>query len=1081
MCIFWICKSSESHSKTLITHHQVTDALDAADEALSSSEPHLSRSSSQQPPHVSDEEEQFGKGPSRQLSTAGSVVSQVAASPRQLSASGSVLSQIAESTQDQPELDLAKSVQSEAASMPKQAPAAEQAADSAEDDYNEDFEADELVAEATAVASLPQMMFDNPMGGDKSAVEEEQQYMSGYDNAPSDAQLDLSHAPHVATQLAVSDSGAVKCHMHCGLEEEENQLPEHNDASAGDPMTPAAASTQVLHVNTRLGTAGDGAATVQWSLDVSRDEPEEEAGEDAEEEDSSQGKGRFTKMPSTPFPRKSIFSASGNMADEDFELDEPVSEAIAVASRPQMMYDNPVGDDESAGEEEEQQHMQRFANAPSAGLSHAPHVATQLAVSDNGVVKLHCGLEEEEDRLPEHNDASAGDHVTPATVQWSLDVSRDEPEEDAEEEVSNQGKARSTKMPSTPFPRRSIFSASGNMADDVDIFEPGDDSASDSAAESDFGGSLHRVPSDLRQDSMSEAGVQLTPSYRQTQGRSLQQAADNEQPFAASWRPQPPQEAAHEAGQEAEAVNLAAKATSQTPSRQSSLFGKAASRDMVSGLSTAGTAVPAKQASLNSNEAAAAAVPVTLPSHGSTPVQQVGLEELASGNLSRQPSYAPTPASGNLSKQPSSVLAPASAVSSRRSSFSARIERETSQLLGVGSRQGSNAGSLIMPEADQSPQAVTRTASLSTNPALSPELSSKSFALDSQASSRRVSKRPSFSRPAELSLQSSQISQISRQSSGGTTLAAAAAPSAAASWMPSRQPSVTDPAPPASRQLSQVSRQSSMVSKGAAVVASPAASRGVSRQASLTQPTALSRQISHQPSSASTAAPASQVAASGGVSRQASLTQPIALSRQVSQSNQISRQPSSASTAAPASQMAASRAASRQASLTQPIALSRQATQVSRQPSTASTAAAAAAAAPSEMASTVAAGQPSFNRPASASRRQSGSIAPVPCQTVSGLPSQNVSRVPSRQQSLATRGQPGVGAPHKSPVPDQLVGQTPSVSRTHSMSSQPRRSNSLEAMHRQMSMPSKATAVGTAAPAAAVRRPSQDSEGMVNE
>lgn len=984
------------------------DALDAADEA-SSPELHLSRPGSQQhPPHVSVEEEQSGKGPSRQLSTADSVVSQVAASPRQLSASGSVLSQIAESTQDQAEVDLAESVQSEEASMPKQATAAGQAADSAEDDYNEEFEAEEPVTEATAAASLPQMMYDNLLGSDESAVEEEQQYTGGFDTAPSDA-----HAPDVATQLAVSDNDVVK--LHCGLEEEEDRLPKHSDASAAHHMTPAAASTHVPHLNTRSGMAGDGPATVQWSLDVSRDEPQEDAEEEDEEEGSSQGKGRFTKMPSTPFPRKSMFSASGNP------------------------------DDESAEEEEEQQRMEGFADAPSAGLSHAPHVATQLAVSDNGAVKLHCGLEEEEDRLPQHKDASvtpaaasSSTHVPhvnsqlgtaaggAATVQWSLDVSRDELEEEDEEEGSIQGKGRAAKMPSTPFPRRSIFSASGNMADDVDIFsmtEPGDDSASDSVAESDFGGSLHRVPSDLRQDSMAEAGMQLTPSYRQSQGRSLQQAADNEQPFAASWRPQPDQEAAHEAAQEAKAVNLAPKATNQTPSRQSSLVGKAASGDTASGLSTAGMTVPAKQATLNSNEAAAAAVPATLPSRGSLPVQQVGVERLASDNLSRQPSYVPAAASGNLSKQPSYVPAPASAVSSRRSSIGARVEQETSQLLGVGSCQGSIAGSLT--GADQPPQAVSRTASLSTNPALSPELSSKSLAPDSQASSRMVSKRPSFSRPAELSRQSSQISQISRQSSGGTILAAAAAPSAAASWTASTQPSVANPAAPASRQFSQVSRQPSMVGTGAAVAASPAASIGVSRQASLTQPTALS--------------------------------------------SQISRQPSTASTAAPASQLAASRAASRQASLTQPIALSRQVSQISRQPSTASAAAAAAVAAPSEMTSRVAARQPSFNRPASASRPQSGSNSLVPS-------SQDVSRVPSRQQSLVTKGQPMLGATH---VPSQEMSQSPSVSRTHSTSSQPRRSNSLEAMHQQMSMPRKATAVGAAAPAVAVRRPSQDNEGVV--
>ena len=867
--------------------------------------------SQQQSAEVSFDNEESSKAPDRQLSTADSVVSQVAASSPQLSSSSSVLSEVAESAQKQPEDDMAESLQSEEASLPDQA-SAEQEADSAEGNYADEFEPDEPAAETTAVALPPQTMYDNPLGDDESAEQQQRQ-----DSRDLNAWAD---APHVATQLAVLDSNVVK--LHCGLEDKD-QPPEYNSDPTGDHVAPAAASAHAPKVNTELSEARGDAAKVQW-IDVSRDEPEEDA---EGKEDSLQGKGRSTKMPSTPFPRRSIFSASVSIAD---------------------------------------------------------------------------------------------------------DV---EPEEDAEEEDGNQARGRFSKMPSTPFPRKSIFSASGNMADDVDIFsttQPGDDSASDqdeSASASDFGGSLHRLLSDVRQDSVAESGMQLTPSYRQTQGRSLQQAADNEQPFAASWRPQP----AKEAAQGAEAVTSASTAMSQKPSRQSSLAssqGQAASGDIQSSLSTAGTTAPV---SVSANEAAAAAVPAPLPSHASLPVQ-FSLDSLASGSLRRQPS---------------NVTAPASAVSSRRSSFNARIELETSQLLGV--RQGSNAGSLA--GADQPSQGVSRTASLGTNPMLSPELSSSSVAptaRPTQEASEMVSKRSSFSKPAEPSQQSS---QISRQSSGEKSLAAAAAPSATISRTASRQPSFTKPAA-LSRQSSQVSRQSSMVSVAAA---SPAASRVVSRQASLTQPIALSRQasqVSRQPSTASvTAAVAPSPAASRVASRQASLTQPTALSRQASQ---VSRQPSTASvTAAVAPSPAASRMASRQASLTQPVALSRQASQIARQPSTAST---AAAAAPSEMAFRVATRQPSFNGPASSSRQSSqreiGGSDPVT--------SHNASRVPSRQQSLVTSG-------HL--ISNQLLGSSPSVSRSQSMSSQPRRSNSLEAMHRQMSMPRKATAV-------AVRKLSQDNEGM---
>ena len=907
----------------------------AADEASPPELQLLDSVSQGQSAEVSCDEQEPRKALARQLSTADSVVSQVDASFRQLSTSGSVLSQISESAHEQPDEDL--ELKFEEASTPSQASAAEQEADSVDGGYADEFEADEPAAEITAAALPPQTIYDNPLGDDELAGEEEQQSTQGFGSTPF-SQLETSHAPHVATQLAVSDNGAVK--LHCDLEEEDRPADYERDVT-GDHMAPPAASTHVPHVNTQFKAPGGDASKVQWSLDVSRDEPEEDA-EDSE--DNIQGKSRSTKMPSTPFPKRSIFSASVHMDD----------------------------DKEDAEEEDADQGKGRSTKMPSTPFPRRSIFGASVSIAD--------------------------------------DV---EPGEDAEEEDGAHGEGRFTKVPSTPFPRRSIFSASGNMADDVDIFsmtQPGDDSASEqdeSAAASDLGGSLHRVSSDIRQDSVAESGMQLTPSYRQTQGRSLQQAADNEQPFATSWRPQP----ANEAAKEAEAVTLAPKTTSQTPSRQSSLAssrGQAASGDVQPSLSTAGTTVPAKQASLTPNKAAAAAVPATLPSHASLPVQ-FSPDRLSSGSLRRQPS---------------NVTAPASAVSSRRSSFSARIERETSQLLGV--RQGSNAASLA--GADQPSQGVSRTGSLGTNPMLSPELSSQSLAPEaraSQESSRMLSKRSSFSKPAGLSQESS---QISCQSSGGKGLAAAAAPSTATSRTASRQQSFTNP-PALSQQSSQFIRQASMVSTAAA---SLAASRVASRQASLTQPIALSTpagQIARQPSTVSTGA-ASQI----GVSP------------------------------------AASRVVSRQASWTQPAALSRQASQISRRPSTASV---AAAAAPSEMASREATRQPSSNRPGSASRQS------IQRQSESNdlVTSQHVSRVPSRQQSLVTRGHP-VRDVHDSPVPDQLVSQSPSVSRTQSMSSQPRRSNSLEVMHRQLSMPRKATAVAAVAPAAAVRTLSQDTEGM---
>ncbi|KAL3142322.1 hypothetical protein ABBQ38_002663 [Trebouxia sp. C0009 RCD-2024] len=833
--------------------------------------------------------EALRQAPSRQLSTADSVVSQGA--PRQLSTSNSSTNEVAESAQGQPEADLCE----EEHLKMSDASGAGQETESAEDDYADEFELDEPVADLTATRLPPQALYGNPQG-DEAGDGCEDDSAGGHMHPPADAS-------HVKTQLSVADeSEYVKVQWSLDVSKDEPQEEEDEEEAADQgssgfskmPATPhpkkksifsamtddvdvsedehmrsADASTWVPRVHTQLRVPeGEGEPVkVQWSLDVSEDEPE-----DDEEEGNDQGKGSFSKMPSTPFPRKSIFSA---MAD----------------------------DSNVEGEEE------------------------------------------------------------PVKVQWSLDVSKDEPE-DEEEEGNGHGKGRFPKMPSTPFPRKSIFSASGNMADDVDIFSttlPNEDSGSESAAESDIGGSLPQGSSDVRQDSAGESSMQLTPSYRQTQRHSLQQAADNEQPFATSWRPQPAP------AQEADAPSLAPTTASQTPSRHSTLVpgqDTASEQGMQSSLSTAGTSVPAKPA--GSNEAAAALVPATLPSHASLPVQ-FSLETLVPGSLSRQPSCLTQPASG---------------VSSRRSSYSARVEREASQLL--GSRQVSNAAS--MNATDQQPQGVSRTASLTSgaNTQLGPVLSSRVLAPQAAdaESNRTASKRSSFSKPASLSRESS---QISRQVSGGKAAAAVAASSAASSRTASRQPSFSSTAV-LNRSPVQVSHQQSMSGTAAAVVPSPAASLMVSRQASLTHPAS--------------------------------------------------------------------------------VALSRQASYISRQPSSASAAAAVAAA-------------ESVNRPASATRqnsqRQVNGDAVMVSRTGPRV-SPSGSSVPSRQQSFAARSPPGIqdAYAHDVPVTGQLSGESSSVSRTKTTSSQPRRSNSLDAMHQQMGMSRKAPAVGSVAPAPVVRRLSND-------
>lgn len=841
--------------------------MDAVGES-SSAAPQL-KVSQQQPSRVIDdtknELEPLRKAPSRQLSTADSAASQVAASDRQLSASLSSTCKVAELAQGQPEADLAEE---EADLEPKHALSARQESESAEDDdYADEFESDELVAQPKSITMPPHKLYHNPLGGDESAEEAEQWDTQG------------SQLHHVA----VSDNSL----------EEEDQPQAYGDDVAGSHMHSPA---EVPHVKTQLRVAEGDSVKVQWSLNVSKDQPEDE-----DEEDDDQGRSSFSKMPPTPYPKRSIFSAT---ADDDLLEDE---------------------------------HMR-----PCDASACVPHVKTQLSLSEEG---------------------------EPMKVQWRLDVSKPEGGDD-EEEGQDEGKGRFSKMPSTPFPRRSIFSASGNMADDVDIFSttlPAEDSGSESAAESDFGGSLPRVSSDVRQDSAGESGMQLTPSYRQTQGRSLQQAADNEQPFATSWRPRPGP------AQEADAVtpNLAPTriSMSQTPSRRSSLVQSqdtAAGEVTQSSLSTAGTSVHAKPA--GSNEAAPAVVPSTLPSHASLPVQ-VSLNTPASvSSLSRQPSYVPGPASG---------------VSSRRSSFSARVERETSQLL--GSRQVSNAAS--MNAAEQPSQGASRTASLSSgaNAQLGPVLSSRVLTPQAAAASeadRKVAKRSSFSKPASLSRETS---GISRQASGGKSSAAVTAPIAASSRTASRQPSFSNPAA-LSRQPSQDSRQSSIMSTAGAEVPSPAASSVVSRQASQTQPAALSsRQASH-----------------------------------------ISRQPSSA-----AGGLAPSKEGARQTSVDRPASAARQ-----------------------------------------NSQRQVGrDDAMVP---------QSESTVSSRQQSLAARSLSGLqdADAHDLPAPGQLSSQ----SSMDSMSSQPHRSNSLEAMHQQMGMLGnrKPTAVGSVAPAAVGRKLSQEGIPMLS-
>ena len=588
--------------------------------------------------------------------------------------------------------------------------------------------------------------------------------------------------------------------------------------------------------------------------------------------------------------------------------------------------------------------------------------------------------------------------------------------------------------PFTPMARASVFTASANLSDNVDIFnktQPAPKAAAAAAADAttaegdsdlapEFGAHLARIRSGLNNESGFESGTALTPSYRRQEGRSLQQAVDNEQPFGTAWRrqalPSPVSEqhiqsvvtapdAVHVApgvteekdpGSGTGAVNtkscLAPKPADQVPSRQSSvsvssganlsLHDRQPSLQSTAGslklsahaeqpeLSTAGTAggskAPYKQPSISAStgafaegKAAAGAAVGPLSSQNSL-VPQFSLGKLASGSLSKQPSYLALPASGG---------------SSRRSSFSARLERETSQVLIP--RQSSSVAAQIA--AEQPASVVSRTASLggSVNPLLSPEASGGNLVADAAASgaaSMGSSKQLSLGKSADLSHQASQMS---------------------------RQPSM----------------------KAAAAAAAP--SEGASRQSSFSKPAGLSRQAS-----------------------------------------QVSRQPSLGSAVAAA-------AAPRQPSFSRQASLSRQTSQVPQSNS--------GSPAPAEATSSVLYRKASFSRPASASRQGSQMLQP---QLSGGKspPSRSASNMPSRQASLSASVQsaPLSNAPsvtqqgaaarqaesshdvlHSGQVSprDQSVNELTPSSRTQSVSSQPQRTASLEVMHRQMSMTRKAPAV----------------------
>ncbi len=700
-------------------------------------------------------------------------------------------------------------------------------------------------------------------------------------------------------------------------------------------------------------------------------------------------------------------------ADDDygneFEVDELLideSPDSSPAEAPsETIYDNPLGSEssESALDMPDQDLSGHVAPTHGATLAaqaapHETHVTTQLAVSDQGSVKLHYGLEEEDQSsadvqhsLPS-NQAAAG-HMEPhgphvvtkvmasaddsAKVQYEL-VTAPAGKEDVQAAGLLEGQGTSLHQPFTPMARGSVFSASANLSDNVDIFsktQPAPKAAAAAAAAatseeadsdlaSGYGQHLAGIRSGLNKDSDFESGRDLTPSYRRQEGRSLQQAVDNEQPFGTAWRNHMlmASDAKHvgasvtapdvsvveetDLASGTEAVHfganptLAPKPASQAPSRQSSLGlgSKLGHHDRQPSLSTAAALMP-KAEQLELSTAGTAGL---LNAPAKQPSLSKSVAFGAAGTLSSQNSLAPQfslskLASGALSKQPSYLNLPPSGASSRRSSFSARLERETSQVLIP--RQITTAVVAV----EQPTAAVNRMASLggSGSPLLRPEVS-------------------------------------------GGNLAAHTAASEAAPKVPSRQPSFSKPAGP-SHQASQVSRQASVE----AAAAAKAASMGSSRQPSFSRQASLSQQSSQMllPSSSNQAA---AKAASEAPSRKVSFSRPVSASRQGSQLLQPQISGSDGNFLLSRS---SSRLPSRQASLSDSV----QSASLSNAPSAAAHATAD-----------------------------------------SGHDMSHSSQVQSH---------------------DQPAAELKLVSRTHSGSSQPQRTNSLEVMHRQMSISRKAPAV----------------------
>ncbi|KAA6428897.1 MAG: hypothetical protein FRX49_01007 [Trebouxia sp. A1-2] len=596
---------------------------------------------------------------------------------------------------------------------------------------------------------------------------------------------------------------------------------------------------------------------------------------------------------------------AAELAEDDygneFEADEPLvdeSPDSSPAEAPsETIYDNPLGSEnsESASDMPDQDMSGHVAPTHGATLAaqvapHETHVATQLAVSDQGSVKLHYGLEEEDQSLADIQQSVPTDpadavHMEPHVITKVMASADDSVklqcelatvpvgEEDAQAAGLLAGQGTSLHQPFTPMARASVFSASANLSDNVDIFSKTQPAlpkaaaaaataASSEEADSDlapgYGQHLARVRSGLNKDSDFEPGRDLTPAYRRQEGRSLQQAVDNEQPFGTAWRNQMPmapvaqhvcasvtepdasvpEETGPASGTEAVSSGanpvLAPKPASQAPSRHSSLGSGSTLRhqDRQPSLSTAAALMPeaeqlepstagtagslnasAKQPNLSKSVAGGTAD--TLSSQNSL-APQFSLSKLASGALSKQPSY--------LDLLPSGA-------SSRRSSFSARLERETSQMLFPG--QISNAG----VAAEQSTAAVSRMASLGGggSPLLSPEVSGGNLAAHASASEAAPgisSRQPSVGKPASLS---HQASHVSRQASRQASIEAAAAAEAASAGS-SRQPSF-------SRQASLSQQSSQMLPPSSSnQAAAKAASNVPSRKSSFSRPASASRQ-----------------------------------------------------------------------------------------------------------------------------------------------------------------------------------------------------------------------------------------------